>query len=146
MYLALPEIIAGGVLIAALLTLIFITGRKVGTSSTHRRWQEELKTIRKEMADSSRAVIRGQVSEQIAPFLPGFPFDPAGCRFIGKPVDFVVFNVLENPERCSIVLVEVKTGSSSLNRNERSVRAAVQQGRVHYYEYRFNGADKVKPV
>ncbi|HRX15006.1 MAG TPA: Holliday junction resolvase-like protein [Spirochaetota bacterium] len=141
MFFSQPEIIAIIVLITALLVLIFIAGRKNGSSSNEKRWQHQLKFIKKDIADSSRSVIRGQVSEQIAPFLPGFPFSPSGCRFIGKPVDFIVFNELEDPDKCSIILVEVKTGSSSLNRNERAVKSAVKSGRVHYYEYRFNGAD-----
>jgi len=33
----------------------------------------------------SRAVLGGQFSEQLAPFLPDFKYLPTECRFVGKP-------------------------------------------------------------
>lgn len=120
-----------------LVCLLFLkTGAALGAARKESEWKGQIKKIRKEIADSSRSVIRGQVSEQLAPFLPGFPFDPASCTFIGKPVDFVVFHRLEDPQERALILVEVKTGSSTLNRNEQYLRDAVNKGRVYYYEYR----------
>ena len=80
--------------------------------------------------------IRGQAAEQLAPWLPGFPYDPTECRFVGKPVDFVVFKGAASGEVEELVLVEVKSGGSSLSRVERSLREAVESGRVRWAEYR----------
>ncbi len=84
----------------------------------------------------SRAVIGGHFSEQLAPFLPDFPFDPTEARFVGKPVDFVVFRGLAEGRVSSVAFVEVKSGSSRLNRNEISVRDAIENKRVEFVEYR----------
>lgn len=135
------ELLLVALLIVALLLLLFVLGKSVGSFQAKKQWNAQVHTLRKEIANSSRSVIRGQVSEQLAPYLPNFPFDPAHCKFIGSPIDFLVFDKLEEPEKCAIVLVEVKTGVATLNKNERTVRDAIKAGRVYYYEYRFNGAD-----
>ena len=75
--------------------------------------------------------------EQIAPFLPDFPCNPADARFIGKPVDFIAFpGLMENNKVSEVLLIEVKSGESKLNEREKEIRHAVEQGRVRYVEYR----------
>lgn len=97
------------------------------------------KNIRKDAVKRSKAVIGGQVAEQIAPFLPDFPANPSDARFIGKPVDFIVFSGLSETEKIDeILFVEVKTGKSALNEREKEVKKAVEKGNVRYVEYRIN--------
>lgn len=97
------------------------------------------KNIRKDAVKRSKAVIGGQVAEQIAPFLPDFPANPSDARFIGKPVDFIVFSGLSETEKIDeIIFVEVKTGKSALNEREKEVKKAVEKGNVRYVEYRIN--------
>lgn len=72
--------------------------------------------------------------------MPDFPYDPGDSRFLGSPVDFVVFAGLrEGDEVEEIVFVEVKTGKSRLSRREQSVRRAVEEGRVSWREERVGG-------
>jgi predicted Holliday junction resolvase-like endonuclease len=96
--------------------------------------QEDLEEARRDAARRSRGVRAGRAAEQLAPLAPAFAdrFDPADARFLGAPVDFVVFDGLAAGRLEEIVLVEVKTGSGRLNGNERLVRAAVAEGRVGY--------------
>ena len=94
-------------------------------------------SIRKDAIKRSRSVIGGQVAEQIAPFLPGFPCDAADARFIGKPVDFIAFPGLNTGNTVNeVLLIEVKTGKSALSGREREIKRAVAEGRVRYVEYR----------
>lgn len=93
--------------------------------------------LRKDAIKRSKAVIGGQVAEQIAPLLPDFPSPLADARFIGKPVDFIAFPGLEESDKVKeILLIEVKTGNSALSEREKEVRRAVEEGRVKYKEYR----------
>lgn len=96
--------------------------------------EEDLEAARRDAARRSRGVRGGKAAEQLAPFAPDFAarFDPADARFLGAPVDFVVFDGLARGELREVVLVEVKTGSGRLNGNERQVRDAVAEGRVAY--------------
>ena len=76
------------------------------------------------------------VSEQMAPLLPGFPFDPGDCRFIGKPVDFLVFKGMNEREITEVIFLEVKSGAAkALNDQEKKLREAIQAGRVRWAEY-----------
>jgi len=96
-------------------------------------------SLRKDAVKRSRAVIGGQVVEQVAPYLPGFPCSPADAKFIGKPVDFIAFPGLsENDTVKEVLLIEVKTGQSALSSREREIKRAVKEGRVRYVEYRAN--------
>lgn len=95
------------------------------------------RNLRKDAIKRSKAVIGGQVAEQIAPLLPDFPSPLADARFIGKPVDFIAFPGLEESDKVKeILLIEVKTGNSALSEREKEVRRAVEEGRVKYKEYR----------
>lgn len=84
----------------------------------------------------SRAVTTGKVAEQLAPHFPSFPLNPREARFLGSPVDFVVFDGLEDGEVRRVVFVEVKTGAATLTTRERLVRDAVRAGRVEWLEVR----------
>ncbi len=93
--------------------------------------------IRRDAIKRSRSVIGGQLAEQVAPFLPGFPCNPGDARFIGKPVDFIAFpGLTEDNTVHEVLLIEVKTGKSSLSGREKEVKRAVTEGRVRYVEYR----------
>jgi predicted Holliday junction resolvase-like endonuclease len=95
--------------------------------------------VRNERADAvqrSRAVTVGNFTQHIVPYLPEFDFDPRDVRFLGSPIDFVVFDGLAEGMVKRIVLVEVKTGGSVLSARERSVRAAARAGRIEWREFR----------
>jgi predicted Holliday junction resolvase-like endonuclease len=91
---------------------------------------------RKNAVQQSRAVNRGQMYEQLMPYLPEFRFNPKDAQFLGKPVDFVVFDGLDEGVVRRIVFVEVKTGVSKLTVRERLVRDAIRAGRVEWTEIR----------
>lgn len=94
-------------------------------------------SIRSDAIKRSRSVIGGQLAEQVAPFLPGFPCNPGDAHFIGKPVDFIAFPGLTEENKVNeVLLIEVKTGKSNLSGREREVKKAVAEGRVRYVEYR----------
>jgi len=92
--------------------------------------------VRKEAIQRSLAVTAGKVYEQLVPYLPNFPFNPKDVRFLGSPVDFVVFDGLSAGDVTRIVFVEVKTGEAALSSRERRIRDAVQASRVEWYELR----------
>jgi predicted Holliday junction resolvase-like endonuclease len=76
------------------------------------------------------------VHEQLIPYLPVFPYNPKDVRFLGSPIDLVVFDGLAEGCVRRIVFLEVKTGGSGLTGRERSVRDAIQDGNVEWAELR----------
>ena len=122
--------------IAGALVVGYLIGHAIGTFRRERAWRTALPEHRADSIARSRAVLTGQFSEQIAPYLPGFLYSPTECKFIGKPVDFVVFNGLDDKNVKEIVFVEVKSGKSRLSGTENSVKDAVLNGKVKWAEYR----------
>ncbi len=99
-----------------------------------KEWQENYtEKIREETIKKSQNVLKGKVSEQIYPYFGNFPYDPRDVRFLGSPVDLIVFSGLREKGFVEkIVFVEVKTGKSRLSDSERSVKYAVQNKLVDY--------------
>jgi len=94
-----------------------------------------LKEAQKISVRQSKASRLGKAYEQIVPMLPEFceTLSPADARFLGAPVDYVVFDGLSEGELERVVFVEVKTGPRArLNANERMVREAIEDGRVAF--------------
>ncbi len=118
---------------AAIIFLLLFLLLIIQTIRLHRNHS----SLRSDAIKRSRSVIGGQVAEQLAPFLPGFPCHPADARFIGKPVDFIAFpGLTEDNTVHEVLLIEVKTGKSALSGREKEIRRAVAEGRVRYVEYR----------
>ncbi|HPY60693.1 MAG TPA: Holliday junction resolvase-like protein [Methanospirillum sp.] len=98
-----------------------------------REWQRnEEQKIRKDAVRRSHSVIRGKVTEHLIPWFPEFSYHPSDARFLGSPVDFIVFNGLSEGCLEEIVIVEVKTGLGSLSPRERSVARIIKEGRVRF--------------
>lgn len=92
--------------------------------------------IRADAVAKSLAVTVGKVSEQLVPYLPGFRYNPKDARFLGSPVDLVVFDGLDAGALERVVFLEVKTGAAALSTRERQIRDAIREGRVGWDELR----------
>jgi predicted Holliday junction resolvase-like endonuclease len=106
------------------------------------RWtDEDLELARKDSISRSHLTVSGKVQEHLAPLFPGFcsEFNPRDARFLGSPVDFVVFDGLDAGDVARVVFVEVKSGKSTLSQRERRVREAVEAGRVQWRLLRLAG-------
>jgi predicted Holliday junction resolvase-like endonuclease len=94
---------------------------------------KEEKRIREDAVKRSQEVLKGKVTEHIIPYFDDFEFDPRDCRFLGSPIDFVVFDGLSKDDVKRIVFLEVKTGASAtLTTRERAVRDAVKALKVEW--------------
>ncbi len=114
----------------------FITGKKIASMRVNKEWLDKIPGIRSDAVKRSRAVLAGQFSEQLAPYLPDFNWNPSEARFIGKPVDFIIFKGLDDKEVNEVVFVEVKSGNSRLSGVEKSLKQAIIDKRVSWFEYR----------
>lgn len=123
------------VLVALILMVAFIFFL-IGKAVMKVRMTEDEAVIRKDAITRSRAVLTGQISEQLAPYLPDFPYKPTEVRFIGKPIDFLVFEGMDEKSISKVTFVEVKSGKSSLSSVERSLKEAIKNKNVSWEEYR----------
>jgi len=97
-------------------------------------WKKrEENTIRLDAVKRSESVTRGKITEHLIPFFLDFPYNPRDARFLGSPVDLIVFDGLSNEKITEIVFVEIKTSRNpTLTRREREVRDCVDEKRVSY--------------
>ena len=104
-------------------------------SALYKQWAVEGEAgFRKDAIQRSMAVVTGKVTEHIAPFLPQFKYNPKDARFIGSPIDLVIFDGYSDGEPKGIIFVEVKTGSSGLSTKERRLRDLIQERVVSWEE------------
>jgi predicted Holliday junction resolvase-like endonuclease len=90
--------------------------------------------IRADAITRSAAVIRGKVSEHLAPFI-NFPYNPRDARFIGTPIDIIVFDGADDGSVREIVFLEVKTGlSPRLTAREKQVQQVVLEKKIVWQE------------
>jgi len=101
--------------------------------------QQALKEARNRSLDGSRAVIKGKIAEQLAPVLPNFKYLPSDARFIGDPIDYIIFNgytkIKDNSaseSNLEIVILDVKTGQASLSQFQQAIARAINAGRVRF--------------
>ncbi len=108
-------------------------------------WAEQEGHLRRDVAQRSRSVLKGKIAEQIVPLLHDvFKHDPSDARFIGSPIDYVIFDNYSHVKDgtsdgpITVVLADVKTGSARLNRTERMIKDAVEAGRVKWETIRLD--------
>ncbi|MBI2452549.1 hypothetical protein HYV50_05770 [Candidatus Pacearchaeota archaeon] len=118
------------------LVVAYYLGYKSGAFRRDKFWETELPNHRKEAIMKSRAVLGGHFSEQLAPYLPGFDYLPTECRFIGKPVDFIVFKGMDEKNIDEVIFVEVKSGNAKLSPQEKNLKETIEKKRVKFAEYR----------
>lgn len=114
----------------ALVAILFFL---VGYALAWDRYRKE-KTV---MLRQSKTSTKGIISEQMSPLFPGFPGEASEARFIGKPVDFLIFKGMNEENITEVVFVEVKTGKyPKLNKNEQTLKATIEAKRVRWEEYK----------
>ncbi len=124
-------------LLVVIFLIAFFLGHETGVIRAKMGEKSRIRAEREDAVKKSRAVIGGQVGEQLAPFLPDFPCNAGDVRFVGKPVDFVGFvGASEGKAIKEVLLIEVKTGKATLSEREEQIKKAVEAGRVRYVEYR----------
>ena len=135
-------LIAAALVVVVALVLVLKARYELRSHRDRYRWtDEDIKAARQDSLSRSHMTVSGKVQEHLAPLLPGFcaEFNPRDARFLGSPVDFVVFDGLDSGEVTRVVFVEVKTGRSALSARERRVRAAIEEGKVEWRLLRLPG-------
>ncbi len=106
-----------------------------------RQWREaetqnlelEKQRIRQSAISQSRAVLSGKFTEQMAPYLSEFRYDPTEARFIGSPIDLIVFPGLASGDPQEIIIMEIKSGKNChLTPQQQKIRRLIEDGMVRW--------------
>lgn len=90
------------------------------------------KDNRQKAVQKSRSILLGNIHEQIVPLLPEFPYQYKDLVFLGKGVDYIIFNWLSRWELKEIIFLEIKTWWSQLNKNENMIKTCIQNKNISY--------------
>ena len=101
--------------------------------------QQALAQAQKRSVNTSRAVLKGKMAEQLAPIMPEFRYLPSDAKFLGDPVDYVVFDGYTDfrdgegrAEDIEVILMDIKCGGARLTKGQQAIAQAVQEGRVRF--------------
>lgn len=110
--------------------------------------QQALEQAQKRSVNTSRAVLKGKMAEQLAPIMPEFRYLPSDAKFLGDPVDYVVFDGYTDfrdgegrAEDIEVILMDIKSGGARLTKGQQAIAQAVQEGRVRFETLRIDFDD-----
>ena len=110
--------------------------------------QQALTHAQKRSVNTSRAVLKGKMAEQMAPIMPEFQYLPSDAKFLGDPVDYVVFDGYTDyrdgdgrAEDIEVVLTDIKSGGARLTKGQQAIAQAIAEGRVRFETIRINFDD-----
>lgn len=98
--------------------------------------EEEEERIRQDAILRSARTLSGKTLEKFVPFLSEFKYNPHDVRWLGDPVDFIIFDGYSTGKPRQIVFCEVKSGKSSLSKNQREIRDLIRKRKIKWDEFR----------
>ena len=107
--------------------------------------QQALTQAQKRSVNTSRAVLKGKMAEQMAPIMPEFQYLPSDAKFLGDPIDYVGFDGYTDyrdgdgrAEDIEIVLIDIKSGGARLTKGQQAIAQAMAEGRVRFETIRID--------
>jgi len=97
---------------------------------------KEEKRIRQDAIFRSARTLSGKTLEKLIPFLERFPHDPHDIRWLGDPIDLIIFDGHSKDDLNQIVFCEVKSGESRLTKIQNRIKQLVENKRVKWLEFR----------
>lgn len=106
--------------------------------------QSAEKYMRYDAIKRSKRTLLGKLWEQVSPYLPKFPFRPSDMKFLGSPIDFVIFDGASENDIKQVIFLEVKTGDSKLSTQERKLKQVIEEGKVTYKLFNVDKPEKIR--
>ena len=146
----------GGCIGVVITTIILSSTRNGRIQAEYEKYIAELELehkqalldAQKRSVNTSRAVLKGKMAEQFAPILPEFQYLPSDAKFLGDPVDYVVFDGYSNfrdgdgdAEDIEVILLDIKSGGARLSKGQQAIAQAIREGRVRFETLRIDFND-----
>ena len=143
----------GGCIGVVITTLILSNTRNGRIQAEYEKYIAELELehkqalldAQKRSVNTSRAVLKGKMAEQFAPILPEFQYLPSDAKFLGDPVDYVVFDGYTDfrdgdgtADDIEVILLDIKSGGARLSKGQQAIAQAVREGRVRFETLRID--------
>lgn len=95
---------------------------------------EKKKELVKHAIARSKGVKLGNYLEEWIPYFRPLlkHYNPCDYKYLGKPVDFIIFNGMEGDKIKEIVFLEAKSKSGGLSKRERQIRDCIEKGKTKF--------------
>lgn len=105
-------------------------GRLATHRATYTKTDSDVARACEHTRNTSRGTLLGNAAQHLAPHMPDMAdrFLPNEWRFVGSPIDFIVFEGCSTGDITGIVLVEVKSGNHRLNHAQSTIAAKTAAG------------------
>lgn len=105
--------------------------------SNNKYYKEKLEKISKEAVAKSKAVIRGQVAEEIVPMFKNFPYTLSDLKFFGQPLDYIVFENMSAvrdgiDKEITIVFADVKSNTARNSKVQNAIKKAIANKNIRF--------------
>jgi predicted Holliday junction resolvase-like endonuclease len=120
------------ILIIVWVVIWLVLGYLMSKSMSGEHLSRTVKMERRNAIKQSKAVNLWNISEQLAPVMPDFPYHIKDMVFIGKGFDYLVLDGLSEWNLRQIIFLEIKTWRSRQNRNERMIQQVINTKLVRY--------------
>lgn len=114
-------------------------------SELQQQHEQQLISAKKRSVNTSRAVLKGKMAEQFAPLFPEFNYLPSDAKFLGDPIDYIVFSGYSEyregvglAEEIEIVLIDIKSGQARLTKGQQAIARAIREGKVRFETIHIN--------
>ena len=101
--------------------------------------QEELKKSMKRATTGAQTTTKsvnfGKLLEKFLLTMKDFKWELSDCRFLGDPIDFVIFQGLSAGKIESVRFMEVKSGNARLNDHQKNIKEAIENNKIKYEEF-----------
>ena len=143
----------GGCIGVVITTIILSSTRNGRIQAEYEKYIAELELehkqalldAQKRSVNTSRAVLKGKMAEQFAPILPEFQYLPSDAKFLGDPVDYVVFDGYTDfrdgdgtADDIEVILLDIKSGGARLSKGQQAIAQAVREGRIRFETLRID--------
>lgn len=98
--------------------------------------EEKEEEIRRDAIERSSKILSGKALERLVPLLKNFNHSPHDVRWLGDPIDLVVFDGASNDNPQKITFVEIKSGTSELTEKQKKIKQIIKEGKVFWEEIR----------
>jgi len=103
-------------------------------------FEREEEIIRQDAIKRSARTLSGKTLERLVPFLENFEYDPHDVRWLGDPIDLIIFDGYSSEkedkgELKQIVFCEVKSGESKLSEIQKKIKKLIEKNKVIWKEF-----------
>ncbi len=131
------EILVVALMAAVVFLAVKYTYLKANFNQRVNEWlQKEEIRIRRDAIERSARTLSGKTLEKLIPFLEKFPYNSHDLRWLGDPVDFIIFDGHSDKSPKQIVFCEVKSGNSNLSKSQNEIKELVENKKVKWFEFR----------